>query len=716
MSQYGKPRRGRVHVDQDDVLVVEEFGSNVNVDIDGDDVDTEEFEVSAEHQIGIATTIDHSEKAGTRKDYRNRLQRMVDWCIVNYPKYAKTATRTLTVEEQNDTTKHYYNQRTDFVYQKLSYKLVLAFLSVVRKENSDGTGKTRSYVHVRKFNDAILFGAREQSVKLDDQYKLHLKKYLASFRKESKVATGTGETDIEQSDPMSFDLYTALCTWYVDDGNVYNWVYQLLLWNCMGRSASVDTLGLHNFKLGTDSIVITYDRSKSDMGGERVHPKNCYANPYNPYLCSFLALGVWCVLYPEQFDDADFVFIKKDCELGSAAKRFGNHLRSTVMSHSDIVSQWAVPARIGSHSARKGSATHLTAGTLNPPPLPSVAHRGEWSQGTVQDIYFNFAQPGDHYIGRMLAGLDPNSTSFRVLPPHFKCGLENEHVQRALNMCFGRILRSRKNLRFLPGFFLRLLASIVYHEHWIRGVLHNNKKHPFGNIFLFEDKELMKNLHELVTTDATTNMQFPTGIPTHIDLNNKLERIIENNIDFLDQLKAQSIVIQESVKLAIQENDILSGNVTMPILTEKLESHHNAIIEFIKTNALQLTNDNTDDNNKEAADNTPGGNSKLSFVDELLSEKGTPQYVYDSKFWDVPKGFNFQKNPTRKVGWEYWLRGKPGNEMLVNGVWKKAPIKPFRKMIRDCLPLSEENVHGSTWRPIYNFMEEGRGIKRIRCE
>ena len=254
---------------------------------------------------------------------------MVDWCVTKYPQYAKIATRDVTEEELNDTTKHYHNQRRDFIYDKLSFKFVLAFLSVVRKENADGTGKTRSFVHVRKFNDAILFGAREQSVKLDDQYKLHLKKYLASFRKESKVATGTGETDIEQSDPMSFDLYTALCTWYVDDGNVYNWVYQLLLWNCMGRSASVDTLGLHNFKLGTDSIVITYDRSKSDMGGERVHPKNCYANLYYPYLCSFLALGVWCLLYPEQFDDADFIFIKKDCELGSAANRFGNHLCST---------------------------------------------------------------------------------------------------------------------------------------------------------------------------------------------------------------------------------------------------------------------------------------------------------------------------------------------------------------------------------------------------
>jgi hypothetical protein len=243
-------------------------------------------------------------------------------------------------------------------------------------------------------------------------------------------------------------------------------------------------------------------------------------------------MGIWCLLYPEQFDDADFVFVKKGCEKGSASKRFGNHLRSTVMSHSEIVRQWCVPERIGAHSARKGSATHLTAGTLNPPPLPSVAHRGEWSQGTVQDVYFNFAQPGDHYIGRKLAGLDPTSTQFRVLPPHFTCGLENPVVSQALDMCFGRILKAHSNLAYLPGFFLRLLASIVYHEQWLRGILHQNKKHPFGNIFLLENTDMLKQLRELVTTDATTNMQRPTGIPTHIDLNNKIETIIKNNVDF----------------------------------------------------------------------------------------------------------------------------------------------------------------------------------------
>jgi hypothetical protein len=141
----------------------------------------------------------------------------------------------------------------------------------------------------------------------------------------------------------------------------------------------------------------------------------------------------------------------------------------------------------------------------------------------------------------------------------------------------------------------------------------------------------------------------------------------------------------------------------MPILTEQLEKHHNAIIDFITKNTLQLTNDDTNKNN-DPTDNTPG-NSKLSFLDSLHSEKGTPQYVYNGKFWDVPKGFKFPKNPTRKVGWEYWLRGRPGNEMLVNGVWKKAPIKPFRKIDRDNLPASEKSVYSSSWHPIYDYME-----------
>ena len=712
MSRYGKRRGGRVHPGEREEYERDQFGINPTKSDDEADLDVtlniEDFDLDREHEVNIATTIDHSEKDATRKDYRNRLQRMVDWCFTKYNKYAAIVTRPVTEEELNDTTKHFHKQRIDFDYSRLHFKLVLAFLSDARIDRA--TGKKRSFVHVRKFHDAVLFGAREQGVAFNKEYHQKLKWFLESFRKECKVATGTGEMELQDADPMCFDLYTALCSWYVHEGSIFNWTYQVLLWNCMGRSCSVDPLGLHNFKLGPDSIVITYDRSKSDMGGERVHPKNCYANPYNPYISSFLALGVWFLLYPEQFDEADFVFIRKDCNLGSATKRFSNHLRATIDAHSNEVTQWGVPDRIKAHSARKGTATHLTAGTLNPPPLPSVAHRGEWSQGKVQDIYFNFAQPGDHYIGRMLAGLDPTSTEFRVLPPHFKCGVENADVARALDLCYGRILSKRQNLTYLPGIFLRLLASVVYHEQWLREILLSSKKHPFGNIFLLDNTELLKKLKEQVTTEPTTNMQRPTGIPTHIDLQLKMEQILENNVDFLEQLKLQSVVIQESVKKAIQENDILSGNVTMPVLTEKLESHHQSIINFIKTNTTNLPGDNGDNINNNINNNNNSNESRLSYVSELSSMEGTPAYVYGGKFWDVPKNFKFQKNPTRKVGWEYWLRGRPGHEMLVDGVMKKAPIKPYRKFITDNLPASEKNVYGTSWKKIFDLMEKAPGL------
>ena len=94
-----------------------------------------------------------------------------------------------------------------------------------------------------------------------------------------------------------------------------------------------------------------------------------------------------------------------------------------------------------SHGLRKVSASHATtSGTTVPPPLPSVARRGEWSQGTIFDTYFLFAEPGDKYLGRCLAGLPPNAVDFAVLPPHFIYGMENDDLNQALQICFGCII------------------------------------------------------------------------------------------------------------------------------------------------------------------------------------------------------------------------------------------------------------------------------------
>ena len=60
-----------------------------------------------------------------------------------------------------------------------------------------------------------------------------------------------------------------------------------------------------------------------------------------------------------------------------------------------------------------------------------------------------------------------------------------------------------------------------------------------------------------------------------------------------------------------------------------------------------------------------------------FSTSHLPVYCYNGRFWDVPNGWMFQKIPTRRIGWVFWLKGRQGNEITINGVSKLAPIRPW---------------------------------------
>ena len=92
-----------------------------------------------------------------------------------------------------------------------------------------------------------------------------------------------------------------------------------------------------------------------------------------------------------------------------------------------------------SHGTRKGAAVHCTSGTTCPPPMTSVARRGEWSLGKIYEIYWLWAESGDQYCGRILVGYDPMSTDFDSIPPHFIEGLENEFVKQAMERTYPNI-------------------------------------------------------------------------------------------------------------------------------------------------------------------------------------------------------------------------------------------------------------------------------------
>ena len=102
-----------------------------------------------------------------------------------------------------------------------------------------------------------------------------------------------------------------------------------------------------------------------------------------------------------------------------AAGCYCSQLKAILDRNIEIVKTYIRVAHANAYGLRKGGATYATAGTTCPPDTVVVLERAEWSMSKVLDAYLHFAQPGDCYLGRVLACLDALKPNFNVLPPHF---------------------------------------------------------------------------------------------------------------------------------------------------------------------------------------------------------------------------------------------------------------------------------------------------------
>ncbi len=89
--------------------------------------------------------------------------------------------------------------------------------------------------------------------------------------------------------------------------------------------------------------------------------------------------------------------------------------------------------------------------------------RGEWSLGKVLEVYWKWSTIGDTYLGRCLAGFNPDEAGFGMLPPHFREGTENEHIMEGMRLCFGGIMDRFSGIGIEGALLILFLASIVYH-------------------------------------------------------------------------------------------------------------------------------------------------------------------------------------------------------------------------------------------------------------
>jgi hypothetical protein len=416
------------------------------------------------------------------------------------------------------------------------------------KKKGDVTNgdKVYCYDHMRKIHDAVLFGARTVKQVLSSSYYSEMDSFLASLKKETADARSHGNVDEKKADTISFSLFRMILVWTIERANIFVWVWTILQWNLMARSISIDPLALHNISISEDHFVIRHDSTKSDKEGAKIHSKPVYCNPLDFVLCLGVSLGaVWLSLNQNTFcNNSERTFIRHGARLGSAAHRYCKQLLTIIKAHWDFVQTYITT--MWAHGIRKGSATHVASATTAPPPIASIANRGDWSLGKVLDVYWQFAEAGDAYLGCCLCGLDPNHSTFSVLPPHWTVDnpVEDADIGEGLHLMNGVIIEKHPTS---IAVLVRVLASVTYASDWLLETSARYRGHPFAAIPLLQNQHLLLRLKVKVTIEPTELMAKATGVPPHVMQMNLMTSLLELCQTTLLRVNEQAEVVWQTI-------------------------------------------------------------------------------------------------------------------------------------------------------------------------
>ena len=435
--------------------------------------------------------------------------------------------------------------------------------------NPDKKEKLMCFESIRKYHDSLLFGSEMQSTTLCKSYYIEVSKYLGNYKKEVAAGKKTGMLDEYDADEFSFELYEVLCGYFLHSGDIFSWCFLISQWNCMARTINIDNIGFRNVKKSGDCCQVKYDYSKSDQTGENCTNKNLFAKPLNPQVCFFVALGCQIALNSKSLETKETFFLGKDANVGSASKSFCERLQRMVEFYELEIGEYIRTSRCNAHGVRKGGATHAVSCTTVPPPLVSIALRGEWSMGKVFDVYFKFGSVGDRYLGRVMAGLNPNDPEFGVLPPHFKVPLNHPLIEKAWKMTFGDLGTIHSGS---VGMLSSCLASMIFHSDMLQDAIVSKPGHELSALYLFQDQSLLAELKKLVTLEGDVTGLKASGVPPHV-------KILKQNADMkvemakmVVSLESQSSVIVSAVEQSILQNNVKSGIVSLNTLEVSLNS------------------------------------------------------------------------------------------------------------------------------------------------
>jgi integrase len=389
-----------------------------------------------------------------------------------------------------------------------------AYLNARKKENI-----TPSYLQNLKSGIRHLFILwRKRAVY--EAYGADLSDFMSGAKKELAQARQDGAAKVrEGKEPMQFSLYAFFGKYLLQTAHndaTFARTFMILCWNLVCRSKNAETIRMAHIIWQNDALGIVFAKQKNDQEGDNTDYRSIYANPRCPHICPILALAMYFLCTEFSPSGTTDLF---PGESDSQASRYSQFMHRTYRIdavQAELKHRGITINELGTHSVRKGAATYCASGSTDCPAITAIQLRAGWRLEGVTGRYLRFAAAGDQHVGRTVTGLDPMSPDFAILPPFF--AERTAAVTQAINVSFPNAPdKLKETLEFC-------LASLVYHEAWMRNTMPSN--HPVFASPLWRS-EFMSQLRPLVQcrTYKEGDRIKPTGITASSTLIGNVHRL-----------------------------------------------------------------------------------------------------------------------------------------------------------------------------------------------
>ena len=190
------------------------------------------MQLSAVDRASIKATDKFQIASKTMKNHRERLAEIIKFVQEKHPTHSRECVREISEECKNNDRHNWFEAKYDFIYEHLHSDIIKAFMAgkklkhfklpksrkaqeraILNNPNRDV--KLCSFEHVRKYHDAMLFGASQDNAILSSTYCIEMRKFLDDYKKEVASAKKEGKTDESAAEPFAFPSRALLATWFL---------------------------------------------------------------------------------------------------------------------------------------------------------------------------------------------------------------------------------------------------------------------------------------------------------------------------------------------------------------------------------------------------------------------------------------------------------------------------------------------------------------------